>query len=122
MSLRSLFYVLLFLAAGCNIQSTEVGTSYVYESSGYKQCENNSSSINVSAQKLVSEGINVTSKQCGELTQTAMISVCGAPTADINILGIAQVDTDKALALGFLELSSLKKDSEDVGYIIKECL
>lgn len=99
---------------------SESATSYIYESAGYKQCEDNYSSINVSVQKLQAAGINVTSKECGELTDTAMMAVCGAPTTDINILGIAQRDVNKALSLGFTAISSLKT-SHSTGYVIKAC-
>ncbi|MCL2919240.1 hypothetical protein [Shewanella litorisediminis] len=60
------------------------------------------------------------STQCGELTEIAMMAVCGAPTTDINILGIASSDMDKALSLGFTAISSLKS-ADSAGYVTKAC-
>lgn len=92
----------------------------VYINSGAIQCEPTGKTGAETALLLSNENIAVTKTECGHLTNVAMIAMCGAPTANINVHQISSADLAKAHALGFENVTTVKQE-DNLGYDVNTC-
>lgn len=109
----------LALLNGC-MHTSESSSNLVYISSGAVQCEHHGKSVQQTARLLTEKAIVVSESQCGQLTEMAVIAMCGAATTDINLHRIASQDLAAAKALGFNDVKTLKQ-TDNLGYIITDC-
>ena len=92
----------------------------VYINNGAVQCESEGKSGAETAQLLTSENIVVTKTECGHLSNVAVIAMCGGPATNINVHRISSADLEKAQALGFKNVSTLKQQ-DNIGYDADVC-
>ena len=108
----------LILSACANIVPSE--TVVVYINSGAIQCESDGKTGAETALLLSNKNISVTKTECGYIANIAVIAMCGGPTTDINVHTIPVSDLEKALALGFENVETLKQ-KDHIGYDVSEC-
>ncbi len=100
-----------------NIVTIPEGQELVYGSAGKIQCDLESGlTTSESAQKLIDNGIDVTSSYCGYISDMAVVTVCGAGTLDIILHLIPIQNSQDAQDLGF----SLASEMID-GYELNDC-
>lgn len=93
---------------------------WVYINSGAIQCESKGKTGTETALLLKSENIAVAKTECGHLVNVAVIAMCGGPTSNINVHHISNADLEKAQALGFENVTTLKQQ-DNPGYEFGEC-
>ena len=97
-------------------------TTLVYASDNSVQCFSDVGiNIDESAEKLSNQGIDVLKSGCGEKTGFAVITVCGAGTLRINIHKIYKANLADARDLGYEDISKLRIDRKDKGYVLRKC-
>lgn len=108
----------LILTACANTASQQ--PTLVYINSGAIQCESDGKTGAETAQLLTDENITVNSTQCGHLSNIAVVAMCGGIGTNINVHNIASADLEKAKALGFENVTTLKQ-TDHLGYEVGEC-
>jgi hypothetical protein len=116
----ALSLALVLSLAACQSTNERVEYSTVYINDGSVQCEGGGKTAVETEKELIDNGISVSETQCGHLAMQAMITMCGGPTATINVHIIATEDLKKAQSLGFKDVLTLKKD-ENKGYEVTDC-
>jgi len=107
------------LLSAC-VSTTENNTTSVYINNGAIQCESTGKRAAETADLLKVHQVDVLDTQCANLTDVAVIAMCGGPTTQVHIHRIASNQLDMALALGFESLSTLKQ-GDNLGYRVKSC-
>jgi len=112
--------LLVISLAACQSSKESVEHSTVYIADGSVQCEEGGKTGDETAKMLTDNAISVSETQCGHLAVQAMIAMCGGPTAAINVHTIPTADLEKAQALGFKNVLTLKQ-GDNKGYEATEC-
>lgn len=108
----------LVLSACAN--TTPDSSALVYINNGAIQCETEGKMGSETAMLLINDNINVTSTECGHLANIAVVAMCGGPATNINVHTISSADLQKAEALGFKNVTTLKQ-TDHIGYEVSEC-
>jgi len=109
----------VLLATACATTTPQQPT-VVYINSGAIQCETSGKSATETAMLLTEENIAVSDSQCAQLAGLSVIAMCGAPTLNINLHSINAADLEKAQALGFKSVATLKQ-ADSLGYTLSTC-
>ena len=107
------------LATAC-ITTTPQQPTVVYINSGAIQCESPGKTGAETALLLTEQNIAVSDTQCAQLAEVSVIAMCGAPTININLHSIKAADLEKAQALGFKDVATLKQ-AGSLGYTVSTC-
>ncbi len=115
----SLAIVALILSA-CVNRTADKNNIRVYINSGAIQCESDGKTVAETALLLTQQAINVSSSQCGFLSNVVVVAMCGSIATNINVHQISSADLSKAQALGFENVDTLKQQN-DLGYQLSDC-
>lgn len=122
--------VLLSSCSGDSSDSSDRNSVYVYDTDLVRSCDHpENETLQESAQALVSEGVDVISSTCGEITGLAWPEVCGAPTGRINVHLIHRSNLVDVEPLGYKSVDRIGEVATDdgagaqegVGYELTEC-
>jgi len=116
-AMRIFLYLAFILALGACTNETV----RVYESTGERQCEESGTTLSESRAKLADAGVEVHGSQCGMRTGIAVPAVCGGPTVNIHSHQINAHDIEKAMELGFENISTLVSEERQTGYELGRC-
>lgn len=105
------------LTSACSSRSND--RTLVYISDGYVQCEQPPATVTQTRNALTQIGIKVFSSHCAQITDMAIISMCGAGGRGIHLHEIANRDASKATNTGFGHANALSTQS--LNYEIIEC-
>lgn len=95
-------------------------SALVYINSGAIQCESEGKTGAETALLLSRDNIKVTKTECAHISNLVVITMCGGPVANINVHTISSEDLEKALALGFKNITILKQ-KDHIGFDVNEC-
>ncbi len=93
----------------------------VYTGTGAAQCETGGLSLEQSAQRLIDAGIDVLDSACGAMTGVAFAAVCGAPTGEILVHEIRDVNAPHAREIGYESVETLVDPEQGTGYRLVDC-
>ncbi|MCE2594187.1 hypothetical protein K6Y31_05095 [Motilimonas cestriensis] len=105
------------LVNGCSTPSSS--TTLVYISDGFVQCEQPPMTLTTTQSILTNAGIDVISSYCAQITDLAIISMCGAGGTGIHLHEIASQDSNKATEAGFDNVSKLAEQA--LNYEMIDC-
>ena len=108
----------LLLTACANTTSQQ--PVLVYINAGAIQCESDGKTGAETARLLTEQNIAVTNTQCGHLSNVVVVAMCGSVATKINVHSISATDLEKAQALGFAGVTTLKQ-ANNIGYDVGEC-
>jgi len=98
------------------------GNTVVFESRGRLQCDfTGGTTPELSAMKLIREGVDVMRSGCGGMTEVAFAAVCGGPSGELVLHEIRAVNLDTAERAGFRDVAELKVPGGSQGYAWVDC-
>lgn len=122
--------MLLSSCSGDSSDSSDQHSVYVYDTDLVRSCDHpENETLQQSAQALISEGVDVITSSCGEITGVAWPEVCGSPTGRINVHLIHRNNLVDAEPLGYKSVDRIDEvatsdgagEQSEVGYELTEC-